>query len=85
MGFYAFHPEDGILPSYVAWISKQDVPSSAKIALLFDGDYDMIATPIRSISEEEQQDAPVYNLSGQRVGSHYRGLVVRNGKKYMVK
>ena len=85
VGFYAFHPTDGILPSYVAWISKQDVPSSAKIALLFDGDYDMIATPIRSISEEEQQDAPVYNLSGQRVGSHYRGLVVRNGKKYLVK
>lgn len=27
----------------------------------------------------------VYNLSGQKVGSSYRGLVIKNGKKYIMK
>lgn len=30
-------------------------------------------------------DAPAYNLAGQRVGTDYRGIVIRNGKKYIVK
>lgn len=30
-------------------------------------------------------DAPAYNLAGQRVGSQYRGIVIRNGRKEIVK
>lgn len=30
-------------------------------------------------------DAPAYNLNGQRVDSNYRGIVIRNGKKYLVR
>jgi len=30
-------------------------------------------------------DGPVYNLSGQRVGSDYKGIVIRNGRKYVKK
>ena len=30
-------------------------------------------------------DAPVYNLQGQRVGSGYKGVVIKNGKKMIVK
>lgn len=30
-------------------------------------------------------DAPVYNLSGQRVGKNAKGVLVKNGKKYVVK
>lgn len=28
-------------------------------------------------------DAPTYNLSGQRVNSGYRGIIIRNGRKYV--
>lgn len=31
------------------------------------------------------QNAPAYNLAGQRVGKAYKGIVVKNGKKYIVK
>lgn len=31
------------------------------------------------------KNAPAYNLSGQRVSSDYKGIVVRNGKKYIVR
>ena len=30
-------------------------------------------------------DAPVYNLSGQRVGKNAKGVLIKNGKKYVVK
>lgn len=28
-------------------------------------------------------DAPIYNAAGQRVGKSYKGLVIKNGKKYV--
>lgn len=31
------------------------------------------------------KNSPAYNLSGQRVSSNYKGIVVRNGKKYIVR
>ena len=33
----------------------------------------------------EDIDAPAYNLSGQRVDANYKGLVIKNGRKYFVK
>lgn len=30
-------------------------------------------------------DAPRYNLAGQRVGNDYRGIVIQNGRKFVVK
>ena len=28
-------------------------------------------------------DAPLYNLAGQKVGKNYKGIVIQNGKKFM--
>ena len=39
------------------------------------------ATGINAVREKTREAAPSYNLSGQRVDSHYRGVVIRNGKK----
>lgn len=33
----------------------------------------------------DNADAPMYNLSGQRVGKGYKGIVIQNGKKFMSK
>jgi len=35
--------------------------------------------------ETRQADGALYNLQGQRVGKDYKGIVVRDGKKYMQK
>lgn len=35
--------------------------------------------------ETDELDAPVYNIYGQRVDSSYRGIVIRNGRKYVQK
>lgn len=43
-------------------------------------------TGISNISAAEaSKQAEVYNLSGQRVDASYKGIVVRNGKKYLCK
>ena len=44
-------------------------------------------TGIKQIANSKQQAAniPIYNLSGQRVGANFKGLVVKEGKKFMNK
>ena len=41
------------------------------------------ATAINSVTAKSPATAQFYNLAGQRVNGHYRGIVVRNGKKYI--
>jgi len=55
------------------------------------GDIDMDAyynggnTGIDAITVINDVNAPMYNLSGQRVGKNFKGLVIKNGKKMVVK
>lgn len=43
-------------------------------------------TGISSVENKvEKADAPVYNLAGQPVGKGYKGLVIKNGKKFVIK
>lgn len=44
------------------------------------------ASGITSVTRQESDsDATIYNMSGQRVGKSYKGLVVKAGKKYIAK
>ena len=40
------------------------------------------ATGIRGV-EAAETDAPVYNMAGQRVSKHSKGVVIKNGRKYV--
>ncbi len=43
-----------------------------------------LATGINKVeTDTEDANAPVYNLSGQRVNDSYKGIVIKNGKKYI--
>ena len=45
-----------------------------------------VPTGINNITTEAADaNAPAYNLSGQRVGKNAKGVLVKNGKKYVVK
>ncbi|MBE6260301.1 MAG: hypothetical protein E7107_05675 [Prevotella sp.] len=46
---------------------------------------DFDGTGISVLNAELNVNAPVYNLAGQRVENGFKGLVIQNGKKYMVK
>ncbi len=38
---------------------------------------------VSTIKADANADAPAYNLAGQKVTDSYKGLVIKNGKKYM--
>ncbi len=40
---------------------------------------------IKNIHVEENVNAPVYNLAGQKVNANAKGLLIKNGKKFMNK
>ena len=43
-----------------------------------------ITTGINNVeTDTKDANAPVYNLSGQRVNDSYKGIVIKNGKKYI--
>ena len=43
------------------------------------------ASGINEVMTSDDSDAPTYNLMGVPVGAGYRGIVIKNGKKMLVK
>ena len=42
-------------------------------------------TAVEAVKTVEQNDAPAYNLAGQRIAAGYKGIVIKNGKKYFLR
>jgi len=82
LGFYWGAANGGAF-SVKAGTAYLAVPSSSSTAkgYTLDGE----STGISSISTTVDENAPIYNLSGQRVNKSYKGVVIQNGKKYFVK
>jgi hypothetical protein len=34
---------------------------------------------------EDDPNAPIYNLAGQQVDASYKGVAIKNGKKFIIK
>jgi len=65
---------------YIAENTVLNATSGAKINMV-EGD----ATGIEGAKAACDADNAVYNLAGQRVGSSFKGIVIKNGKKYVNK
>ena len=87
VGFYWGAPDGGpfingakkaylILPNYEAYEAANGYVFDENMNLVPDG-----TTGITDIANDTNSNAPAYNLSGQRVGASYRGIVIQNGKK----
>ena len=48
-------------------------------------EYDYDPEHVDAVLSDRSEPAPVYNLQGQRVAADYKGLVIRNGRKYLVR
>ncbi|MBQ8714355.1 MAG: hypothetical protein IJ552_03995 [Prevotella sp.] len=53
-----------------------------ELTINFDGDATGISTVKTQVNDN---DNTIYNLNGQRVGADYKGLVIKNGKKFIAK
>ncbi len=96
-GFYLFNYQGtrGDIPAYKAYLKvpRSAVSSSAKGGFSLDpngfGDTTtgirVMQTTTNGASGRQGQSVARYNLSGQRVGNDYKGIVIVNGRKMVVK
>lgn len=60
------------------------VPAEARL-MFFDDETTSIANVDVKANDNFDANAPIFNLAGQRVGKNYKGVVIQNGKKYILK
>ncbi|MBR1506095.1 MAG: hypothetical protein IJ614_08315 [Prevotella sp.] len=48
-------------------------------------EYDETTTGISTVKAAQANDAVIYNLAGQKVTESYKGVVIKNGKKVVIK
>ena len=80
LGFFKM-AEGGIIPLNKAYIEVDD--GSAKDFIGFSED--PTTTAIANIIDMHMAEGDSYNLQGQRVDYGYRGIIIKNGKKYINK
>ena len=72
------------IPVKCAYLEVEKSTSSVKCFSL--GDHSGSTTGITSVKNEAAgNNAPMYNLVGQLVGKGYKGIVIKNGKKIVLK
>lgn len=72
------------IPVKCAYLEVANSASPAKCFSL--GDHSGSTTGITSVKNEAAgNNAPMYNLAGQLVGKGYKGIVIKNGKKIVLK
>lgn len=72
------------IPVKCAYLEVANFASSAKCFSL--GDHSGSTTGITSVKNEAAgNNAPMYNLAGQLVDKGYKGIVIKNGKKIVLK
>lgn len=70
--------------AYLKLPEKTAGRAPASLSVKFDGDGTTVIGTAKS-GADGGTEAPVYNLQGQRVGASYKGLVIKNGRKVIVK
>lgn len=84
-GFYPVKQASKI-PAKRCYLEVVKDASASKAAFYSLGTNFGETTGISSVENKvEKADAPVYNLAGQPVGKGYKGLVIKNGKKFVIK
>lgn len=85
-GVTAFYPvkQGSAIPAKRCYLEVKGTSSKAAFYSL--GTNFGETTSISSVENKAvKADAPVYNLAGQAVGKDYKGLVIKNGKKFVIK
>ena len=68
-------------PANKAYLSAEAASAKA-ITINYDGEATGIESAVIGV---QSSDAAIYNLAGQRVSKDYKGVVIKNGKKYINK
>jgi len=71
----------GLLQKYV----KDDVTTPELVSCYLVSINGKDAASVKALKLDQDANAPAYNLGGQQVSTNYRGLIIKNGRKFMVK
>ena len=82
-GFYKVNTDGSWCGAGTAYLKVADTVVGAREFIGL-GDDDE-TTSINNIGATTLTNGPRYNLAGQKVGESYRGIVIENGKKFVVK
>ena len=85
---YAFYLIDNVeptLPAGKAYLHAAAATPARELTIIEGGEATGINTLDNLTNSQFDNDAPMYNLAGQRVNKSYKGVVIQNGKKYMNK
>ena len=78
LGFYKYEADLEVGDVYL----NVSNPANVRLGIIVDGE----ATAINSVNAEAgKANEATYNMAGQRVNGSYKGIVIKNGKKYMIK
>ena len=69
-------------------INPTNIPAGARLNMVWldeNGNVEYDATAIKGIQNAKAENGAVYNLAGQKVSAAYKGVVIKDGKKYIMK
>ena len=84
LGFYKVTADNTIgIGAYRAYLTPGQNAEAPMISIIFNDD---MTTGIGNLTPAiSKGEGVAYNLAGQRVANGYKGLVIKNGKKYIIK
>ena len=80
-GFFAVSTEGTTVRAHSAYLPVSTQAGAKGLNFVFDG----TTTGVSLLPQSKADNDATYNLAGQRVGKSYKGVVIKNGKKYIVK
>lgn len=83
-----YHPageNTNYIRAYRAYLHADGAGAREFIGINFGGETTGINALDNLTNTQFDNNAPMYNLAGQRVGASYKGVVIQNGKKYIKK
>lgn len=68
---------------YSSYNAESSVTEDGSAELYIYYNVETVETGINQVSASKVDNQTIYNLNGQRVGASYKGVVVKNGKKFL--
>lgn len=84
VGFYQVDIDTYLINPFKAFVNLASAPTEARsLSIVFDDGETTGIADVKGKKEDVRSD--IFNLSGQRVGKDYKGVVIKNGRKMIQK
>ena len=83
LGFYQVDIDTYLINPFRAFVNLESAPEAHSLSIVFDDSETTGIADVKGKKEDVRSD--IFNLSGQRVGKDYKGVVIKNGRKMIQK